>query len=102
MSHAGIKMQGPDAWAARGGHRSINDALPFYYGLASRADRLFLPLLLQAERPIEQGWDCRLGIADWGLRPRPLGFTISSAMNSAQENSDCCLSAQAGGSGSSS
>ncbi len=25
MSHAGIKMQGPDAWAARGGHRSINE-----------------------------------------------------------------------------
>ena len=29
-------------------------------------------------------------VAGWGLLLRPLGLTGSSAMNSAQENSDCC------------
>ena len=32
----------------------------------------------------------RDGVAGWALPPRPFGFTGSSAMNSAQENSDCC------------
>ena len=30
--------------------------------------------------------------AGWGFRPRPFGLTGSSAMNSAQGNSDCCAS----------
>ena len=53
-------------------------------GLASRADRLLLPLLFH--RPLEQGQWTRA----WGFRLRPFGLTGSSVMNSAQENSDCC------------
>ena len=55
--------------------------------LAFCADRVRLPFRRQAERPLEQrrGWGC-------GFRLRPFGFTGSSAMNSAHENSDRCRS----------
>ena len=42
------------------------------------------PFLFQAKRPIERGeW------RGFGLAARPFGFADSSAVNSAQENSDC-------------
>ena len=48
--------------------------------LVSRADQSCLPFLLSAHSNSD---------AVAGLRLRPLGFTSSSAMNSAQENSVC-------------
>ena len=62
-------------------------AFPVALWSAPRADQfLLLPLLLQAERPLEEGRGC-------GLPFCPFRFTGSSAMNSAQGNSDRRVSA---------
>ena len=59
----------------QGGHRSISDALPLLRnGLASRADRLGLPLLLQ--RPLEHREACGLRRALAALRLDRLGHEL--------------------------
>ena len=54
---------------------------PCLCDLASRADRLVLALLLDFQRPLEQGRGCGLGLAGVALRLEGL---------LAQEKSDCC------------
>ena len=66
-----------------GGHHDAVSS-PLSGGLAPRADQLRFPLLLQGERSLEHRVDCELRLATAAL-----GLTGSSAMNSAQENSDC-------------
>ena len=49
------------------GHR-IPVSSPLYCGLASRADRLFLPLLSHSQRPLEHREGDRLALAAVALR----------------------------------
>ena len=79
------RPKGGYAWESWGGRRNICGDLPFLCG----------------QRPAPTGTASRScsresaqsnkdEVAGWALRLRPLGLTGSSAMNSAQEKSDCC------------
>ena len=58
------KRKGPHTWTCRRPSlRVVATASSFLSGLGSRADRLLLPLLLKAERPIEQGRGCGLWLS---------------------------------------
>ena len=69
-----------------GGRRNLGDDLPRSLRSAFRADQLRFPFLLKRQRPSEQRRGCGVGASPL----RPLGLTGSSAMNSAQQNSDLC------------
>ena len=75
----------------QGGRRDCCGGPPFLTGLAARADQLLSRSCSRLSAQLN-----RDAVAGWAFRPRPLGFTGSSPMNSAQENSDSCVSVAVG------